>query len=332
MTQRLKNHAKILSMKNLERVYIRLPNWIGDVCMSMPSIQAALASGLTVVACGKPWAHALLADLPGLQFLPLSGRWREDRRRIKAHRASHPCSGASVGLLLPDSLTSALAFRLAGLPCAGYRDDGRSLLLRWGFSKPTQALHAVQSWYGLTRAAFAQWGITLPAEPVDALQAPSAAADIEQARNALMQAGITGTPVLIAPTATGEHKGKNKVWPHFDSLTRQLQAQGYTVVMSPPLHEVAQAQANAPTAVLLPPLSLAAFVSLLRQCSLVICNDSGVAHLSALTDTPQITLIGVTDPARTRPWTSRAHLLGTLGHWPSVQDVLDTAHSLLRNE
>ncbi|AHG63614.1 glycosyltransferase family 9 protein [Advenella mimigardefordensis] len=319
-------------MKNLERVYIRLPNWIGDVCMSRPAIEAALASGLTIVACGKPWAQALMGELPGLQFLALSGQWRQDRQRIKAHRSEHPCAGRSVGLLLPDSLTSALAFRLAGLPCAGYRDDGRSLLLRWGFTKPAQTLHAVQSWYWLTREAFARWDVTLPAEPANSLSLPSGTNAIAAAQAALAAAGVTNAPILIAPTATGEHKGKNKVWPYFDKLTRQLQAQGYTVVMSPPPNEVAQAQANAPTATLLAALDLTAFVALLRQCSLVICNDSGVAHLAALTETPQLTLIGVTNPTRTRPWTPRAHLLGTYGQWPSVADVLNTVNQLLRNE
>lgn len=319
-------------MKNLERVYIRLPNWIGDVCMSRPAVEAALASGLTIVACGKPWAQALLADLPGLQFLALSGQWRQDRQRIKAHRSAHPGTGRSVGLLLPDSLTSALAFRLAGLPCAGYRDDGRSLLLKWGFAKPSQTLHAVQSWYWLTREAFARWGVTLAAQPAQSLYLPSNADAVATAQAALSATGASGAPILIAPTATGEHKGRNKVWPHFDELTRQLQAQGYTVVMSPPASEAAQAQANAPSATVLPPLDLGGFVALLRQCSLVICNDSGVAHLAALTETPQLTLIGVTNPTRTRPWTPRAHLLGTYGHWPSVADVLDTVNQLLRNE
>ncbi len=319
-------------MKNLARVYIRLPNWIGDVCMSRPAVQAAVASGLSIVACGKPWAQALLADMPNLQFVPLSGQWRQDRQRIKAHRRHHPCAGRSAGLLLPDSLTSALAFRLAGLPCAGYRDDGRSLLLKWAFAKADEPMHAVQSWYWLTREAFAQWGYTLAPQAADSLFLDSQAAAMAAAQSALSEAGVQDIPVLIAPTATGQHKGKNKVWPHFDSLTRQLQSQGFTVVMSPPQHEIDQAKANAPSATVISPLDLAAFVALLRQCRLVICNDSGVAHLAALTETPQLTLIGVTDPSRTRPWTSHAQLLGSYGHWPSAADVLEAAKPLLRND
>ncbi len=319
-------------MKNLERVYIRLPNWIGDVCMSTPALRAALSTGLTVVACGKPWAEALLGDLPQLQFVPMSGQWREDRRRIRSHLHSHPIVGRSVGLLLPDSMTSALAFRLAGLPCAGYRDDGRSLLLKWPVSKPLDPLHAVQSWYRLTREAFGRWGFALPAEPTQSLHMASDTKDVAMAVQVLAQAGVDGSPVLIAPTATGEHKGKNKVWPHFDTLTRQLQAQNLTVVMCPPQAELAQALANAPTATVIPPLNLAAFIALIRQSSLVICNDSGVAHLAALTETPQLTLMGVTDAARTHPWTPRAQILGSYGHWPSVQEVLDAVNHLLRNE
>src|SRR5690606_25655908 len=153
-------------------------------------------------------------------------------------------------------------------------DDGRSLLLKWGFTKPSQSLHAVQSWYWLTREAFARWNITLPPEPAQSLYQASDPATLATAQ-ATLATVTTDRPVLIAPTATGEHKGKNKVWPHFDSLVRQLQGQGYTVIMSPPPNEVAQAKANAPSATVVPPLDLAGFVALIRQCSLVICNDSG---------------------------------------------------------
>lgn len=317
-------------MKNIERVYIRLPNWIGDVCMARPSLLAALGAGPGLVACAKPWAQELLRDIPGLDFVPLSGKWSEDCKRIRAHRKAHPVSGDQAGLLLPDSLTSALAFRLAGLPCAGYRDDGRALLLRWGQSKPQAPLHAVQSWYQLTRDAFARWGITLAAQPAEQTMLEPDPAQTRIAQGAI-EPLRTGRPlILIAPTATGQHKGKNKVWPHFGVLTQQLQSQGYTVLMCPPANEVQQARQNAPDALLIPPMALGTFIALIRECALVICNDSGVAHLTALTQTPQLTLIGVTDPQRTRPWTPHATILGQNGQWPSLASVLDCVDQLLR--
>lgn len=126
-------------------------------------------------------------------------------------------------------------FRLAGVPSAGYRDDGRSFLLRWPVAKPEAALHAVQSWHHLTREALGRWGLpTGPAEPAPTLDLPLTPAHENAAALALEAAGLAGQRfVLIAPTATGLHKGKVKVWPEFDTLTRALQARGHTVVMCP---------------------------------------------------------------------------------------------------
>ncbi len=99
--------------------------------------------------------------------------------------------GRPLGLLLPDSLSSALSFRLAGIACAGYRDDGRSLLLRWPFAKPAGPLHAVQSWYHLTRHALAQWRLPdPPPQRADELGWQVAAAHEDEAARALSQAGL----------------------------------------------------------------------------------------------------------------------------------------------
>ena len=88
----------------------------------------------------------------------MRGKVGPDRAAVSAHRRALGADGRRArGLLLPDSLSSALVFRLAGLPSAGYRDDGRSLLLRWPVDKPDASLHAVESWHYLTRAALTRW-------------------------------------------------------------------------------------------------------------------------------------------------------------------------------
>src|SRR5690606_16871265 len=167
--------------------------------------------------------------------------------------------------------------------CAGYRDDGRSFLLRWPIRKSTRAQHAVQAWYALTRQAIEQWHLPQPAAEPGASLALRLTQDHEtKARQALLQAGLTENGfTLIAPTATGLHRGKIKVWPGFEALTQRLSANGHTVVMCPPPGEVAEAQANAPSAQIMKPLGLGAFATLTRLASLVICNDSGVSHVAA---------------------------------------------------
>jgi len=323
-------------------LYVRLPNWVGDVCMSLPSLHALLATGLPVVVCARPWARALLADYPLHGFIDMQSSWHRNGQSVRQHLQSVDIGPRRLGLLLPDSLSSALTFRLGGIPAAGYRDEGRSLLLRWPVQKPlrrafgllppkpAQSLHAVASWYFLTRQALTTWHLPVP----DSAPPPQLGLRLHARHHADAQAALTAqclTPggfVLIAPTATGLHRGQVKVWPHFDALTRQLQAAGHTVVMCPPPAEVQAARANAPTALYLPPLDLGAFAALTAMAALVICNDSGVSHLAAAVQARQLTLIGVTNATHTGPWSSQAVCLGEEGRWPTLAQVLEHAKSI----
>lgn len=319
-------------MSDISCLYVRLPNWVGDVCMSLPSLHALHASGLPLVICARPWARDLLDGVAKQDFIAMRGKVGPDRAAVSAHRRSLGAQGRRArGLLLPDSLSSALVFRLAGLPSAGYRDDGRSFLLRWPVAKPDDSLHAVQSWHYLTRAALTRWGLPAgPAQPGPTLDLPLTPAHQQAADQALAAAGLQAQRfVLIAPTATGLHKGKIKVWPGFDTLTRALQAHGHTVVMCPPPAETDEARRNAPTAQLLPPLSLGAFAALTARASLVICNDSGVSHVAAAASARELALFGVTRPGRTGPWSPRAVCVGSEEAWPSVDAVQQQAMTLL---
>lgn len=311
---------------------VRLPNWVGDVCMSLPSLARLLETGLPVHVCARPWARGLLAGLPLAGFIPMTGRLGDDRRGVREHFSGQGVRTTEVaGLLLPDSLSSAAVFRLAGIRSAGYRDDGRSLLLRWPQAKSRERLHAVESWYRLTRLALQAWQLPAgPAQPKPGLTLPLTPQHQEEAHAALAAAGLHGKDfVLIAPTATGLHRGRVKVWPGFAQLTQDLQAAGRTVLMCPPPAELEEARRNAPTAQVLPPLSLGAFAALTQAASLVVCNDSGVSHVASATGARQVTLFGVTDPARTGPWSQTAICLGADNAWPSAESVLDRVQSEL---
>ena len=318
-------------MPTLSAIYVRLPNWIGDVCMSLPSLHALLDTRLPIVVCARPWAKELLSAYKLGGFIEMKGRWREDRATVHAFRKkaqhAHP-----RGLLLPDSLSSAMVFKFAGVPSAGYRDDGRSLILRWPVNKPATRMHAVESWYFITNQALKRWNQSAPpAAPPPSLGLRLTDKHSADALHALTTAGLTpGRFILIAPTATGLHRGKVKVWPHFDQLTRRLQQQGYKVAMCPPASEAEAAKANAPTAISLPPLRLGAFATLTRFASLVVCNDSGVSHLAAATNASQLSLFGVTQRERTGPWSEKASCLGSAHAWPTLEETEHRVLALLQ--
>lgn len=300
--------------------------------MSLPSVETLFDTGLPLVLCARPWARDMLAGLPSHDFLPMTGKWYQDRQTVRSHvHASHATGVPPRGLLLPDSLSSALVYRLAGLRCAGYRDDGRSLLLRWPITKPDIPMHAVEHWHYLTCEALQHWGYA-PARPQPSprLDLPLTAAHLATASRLIAEHQLLANRfVLIAPTATGLHKGRVKVWPEFDALTRRLQQTGHTVVMSPPLSEAEAARQAAPTAILLPPVPLGGFAALCRQAGLVICNDSGVSHIAAASGAHQLTLFGVTSPDRTGPWSPDASVLGEDGHWPDLDAVENRIKALL---
>ncbi|HUG57480.1 MAG TPA: glycosyltransferase family 9 protein [Candidimonas sp.] len=318
-------------MSTFSAIYVRLPNWIGDVCMSLPSLHALLDTEIPVIVCARPWAKDLLSAYKLGGFIEMKGRWREDRATVHAFRKkaqhAHP-----RGLLLPDSLSSAMVFKFAGVPSAGYRDDGRSLILRWPINKPASSMHAVEAWYYVTSQALKRWNHPIsPAHPSSKLGLRLTDKHHAQAEQALNSAGLkAGQFILIAPTATGLHRGKVKVWPHFDAMTRRLQEQGYTVAMCPPPSEAEAAKLNAPTAISLPPLGLGAFATLTRLASLVVCNDSGVSHLAAAAGARQLSLFGVTHRERTGPWSENAVCLGSAHAWPSLDETGQQILTLLK--
>ncbi len=315
-----------------EPILIRLPNWVGDVCMVLPALDLLDQHKVPYALCGRSWARSLLAGKSITGFVPMTDSVLGNMRSVKLFLREHP--NYRRGLLLPDSLSSALSFRLAGLKSAGWRDDGRSVLLRWGFKKPTSSCHAVESWLDLTKRALNAWGLDSSNHLLaNRLRLPIAKHHEQAAVAAIKEAGLqSGDFVLIAPTATGRHKGQEKVWPHFDALTRVLQNNKINVAMCPPDEEVDSAFRATPTATQIRPMELGAFCALTRHAKLVICNDSGVSHLCAAAGAKQLTLFGVTDPDRTGPWNPDAVLLGENNRWPQLAETIARVQPLLSSK
>jgi len=310
-------------------IFIRLPNWIGDVCMCLPALELLNKAGLSYVVCARNWARPLLTGLKTEGFIEMTDSLKDNVRELRRWRREHPTQ--QFGLLMPDSLSSALTFRLAGIQSAGWRDDGRSLLLKWGFNKPSEPMHAVEAWFELAQRALSSWGIEarhIPLSPTINLTITNE--HKQAAAAALREAGFkAGDFVLIAPTATGQHRGMKKVWPHFDAFARVLQNNRVNVAMCPPESEQAAANRAAPTVDLIRPLDLGAFCALTRMAKLVVCNDSGVAHLCAAAGAKQVTLFGVTEATRTGPWNPESCNLGQNGSWPTAGEVVARAQQLL---
>lgn len=101
-----------------------------------------------------------------------------------------------------------------------------------------------------------------------------------------------------------------KLWPvsHWRQLVELATKAGYSVLL-PSGNEAERLRAEMITdgyasATALPKLPLDETAVIMSSAKAAVCSDTGLAHLSALTGTPSITLYGATD----------THLIGTFGH------------------
>lgn len=304
----------------MPNVLCRLPNHVGDCCMTLPALRLLEASGFTPMLTGKRWAEDLMSGM-GWRFDPIEGHVTEDLHRIRY--ISNHLGPRPLGLLFPNSFSSALLFSIGRVRNAGFPTDGRRFLLDKVVEEPG-TMHEVERFFRLAHGAIKAWGGTpawdsVPEELGMRLLARHEAA----ARNLMAEHDIPENFALLAPIARGLHHGKEKLWKHFNELCGPLRDMGIEPIVFPSVREEEANHAACPNARILPPTTLGNYAALAKRARIVIANDSGISHVAAAVSANQITLIGVTDPARTRPWNSKAVCLGNnTDGWPSLDEVL----------
>jgi heptosyltransferase-2 len=300
----------------MRSLIVRLPNHLGDACMSLPALDRLAAQGIELTLAGRPWA-AELFDAYAWPVIAL-GAGRFDRiGALRAARARNP--QARDALLLTNSFSSALDFLLAGLQATGYATDGRRVLLHRAYPVPpasSKGMHMVEYYFSLTGKllGLAPSGAPLP-------QLKLAAGARERAVAALARAGAASKYVVLCPVARGRHRGQVKSWEGFSRMAQELRSREHEVIVCPGPGEEAAARAAAGAARIIDPLDLGAFGALLAGSRLVVANDSGPGHLAAAVGAALVGIFGVTDPATTRPLGPRVRLVGGTHGWPSYEEV-----------
>lgn len=123
------------------RVLVVLPSWVGDTTMATPSLRLLREAlpGAVVLALGRPGMDELLAgsdlvdDVMTADARSLLGPAKV-AARLKPARAD-------AALLLPNSFSTAMTVRLAGIPIrVGYDRDGRGMLLTHALPAPRRTV------------------------------------------------------------------------------------------------------------------------------------------------------------------------------------------------
>lgn len=321
---------------------VRLPNWVGDVVMSLPILWHLHQRGYQLELIGKGWAATLLSGTRwSVHRLPntLRERVRLLRRLRQKARSQDPNFNQRLNmLLLTNSFSSALEARLAGLKCIGYRQDGRGWLLRHPHPQPDGIVHESERF----------WALGLPLAPLDDRRdAPTPTCPLPRlplsqqaqqtalARLAEHQLANEADPsirppfVCLVPFATGSLNGASKAWPGFPELCRRLSRHLPVVILPGPGDESSHTRLNYPDALSLENVPLDVYAAVMARASLVIANDTGPGHLAAAVGAPLISVLGPTD---TRRYGARGQNVSLLQQdpWPSEAAVWQAAADALR--
>jgi heptosyltransferase-2 len=311
------------------RSLVIAPQWIGDAVMSEPLMRALCQREERLTVLALPWVAPVYRSMPSVAevieapFQHGGLQWRERRAMASRLKGQFDCA-----YVLPNSLKSALLPWMAGIR----RRVGRLGELRYGlinvrWPNPPRGVRPpmVDFYMALAAETGAASGHTRPGPPVE----PRLQIDPTVAQAAMQRHGLTARAYGVF--APGAEFGPAKRWPakHYAELATRL---GGTVVLlgSPKEAQDAQAiaAAVAPDAArvvnLIGQTTLAEAFGLIAQSGWMVSNDSGLMHVAAAIQVPQVAVFGSSSPLHTPPLSPRARVLW-LKEDPSYKPALDCA-------
>jgi len=292
------------------RILIVMPNWVGDVVMATPALQALrdrfpsayfavlLKSYLAEILHGGDWIHETIHWPAG------KGKSRPKRRQgFLGLAAELRDRKFDLAVLLSNSFRSALLTRLAGIPRrVGYDRDGRGLLLTdrllptrvQGKYVPVPMVtyyNAIAKYLGCRKCQEEMKLFTTEEEETLAAQR-------------IEQAGIKPEQPIVVLNP-GASFGRAKCWlsERFAEVADRLvdEYNAAIFISTGPreldsAREVAQHMKQPVTVLDNPVLKLGPTKALIRRASLLITNDTGPRHFGKALGTPVITIFGPTEP------------------------------------
>ncbi len=286
-----------------ETLLVRLPNPLGDA-VAATALLRVLRDGLPGVrlaAAGPAPLAELLAGHPCLDlFLPLPPPARRGMAAPVREARVLRRAGAGTVLLLPNSWSSVLAARLAGIP----RRVGRAMRGRGGLlTRRLPPIHSPRPMDGLYLEFAGALGLAAdePAGPVLGVTEE----EETRADRRLEAARVTGARPPWLAVAPGAAFGPSKVYPpHLLAevlvLLRQRADLVPILLGSPaevPLMEDLARRVGPPlVATHGDPAGLGEMKALLRRARLLLTMDTGARPMAAALEVPQVVLYGPTDP------------------------------------
>ncbi|MBI4914523.1 MAG: glycosyltransferase family 9 protein [Acidobacteria bacterium] len=278
-------------MRAISPLLVDTPNWLGDLCHTLPAIERLLAAaGHEAVTLLVPPAQQPLARLLASHVVV-----RPPRAGFAWARRTLARFGVAVAARHSTRAKLLLAGVRADLRLAS-RGRGAALLglATFPVDRARHQRHDLD-------AALAR--LELP--PADDAPTRLPIPDELRRRGEARRRELTPAPRAVA-LFPASHGMPAKRWPaeRFAAVGRAVAARGagVLVVVGPGEEALGQAVAAATGSRLVAgELTLDEVAALLAACAVAVGNDSGLTHLAAVAGCPTVALFGPTDPARTAP-------------------------------
>jgi heptosyltransferase-2 len=303
----------------MHRILVIAPNWIGDAVMSQPLLSAIKASypNAAIDVLATPWvAPVYRACSEVAEFIEADlrhGQLQWSLRRALATQIKKRNYASCY--VLPNSFKSALIPWLATIPVRiGYQGELRRFLLTQtkSNSPKTQRVPMVEHYANLCMPP-RNSGVAIPQPHLS----PTASA-LEAARSRLKAAGIQADALVVL--CPGAEYGPSKRWPaaHFAGLAQSiLNAKPTAAVVllgSPSDRAIGDAIVSASGSQgrifnWCGATSLDEAIAIIGMCSNLVSNDSGLMHIGAALQVPQVAIFGSSDPSHTPPNSVKATVI-----------------------
>ena len=295
------------------------PQWIGDAVMTEPLLRRLAARGERLTVGALPWVAPVYRAMPQvaevIEFPFAHGGLQFKARRALAQQLAGRCE---VAYVLPNSLKSALLPFLASIPKReGYLGEARVGLLTHLLKNPPK----------VQRPPMVAFYSALSGESGIETDRPQLRIDPAQVDAVLARQGLArGGYYVFVP---GAEYGPAKRWPvaRYAELARALDAPVLVLGSgkeAPLGGEIVALATGADCRNLAGATSLAEAFALIAGARRVISNDTGLMHVAAALDVPQVAIFGSSSPEHTPPLSARARVLW-LKHDPAYQPPLDCA-------
>lgn len=298
----------------MSRILIIGPSWVGDMVMAQ-SLFISLKNNepnTKIDVLAPDWTRPLLERMPEVEAsvpLPFShGELALGKRLRMANSLKEKKYDQAI--LLPNSWKSALIPRFAKIP----KRTGWLGEYRFGLLNDIRILDKKRLPKMVQR--YVMLGYPKGHSIVDNIPSPKLSINSNTAQETLKKFNLNKNQGPILALCPGAEFGPAKRWPeeYYADLARIKLKEGWQVFLFGSKKDAIsclkiQDQTNHQCIDLSGKTSLGEAIDILSETSFVVCNDSGLMHIAAALDKPQVAVYGPTSPKFTPPLSEKARIV-----------------------